>query len=60
MKQLRFPTALAALLLGAAPAVALGIPLDLPRLEFPAPQPTVSRDCPAQTPATPTCVRTQK
>lgn len=58
MKQLHLATALVALLLGAAPAVALGISLDLPRLDFPAPQPTVSRDCPALSPAT--CAPTQK
>lgn len=60
MKQLPLAAALFALLLGTAPAVALGFSFDLPRLDFPAPKPTVSRDCPAPTPTTPTCTRTQK
>ena len=39
MKRFALPLALATALLGTAPAFAGGIGFDLPRLDFPAPQP---------------------
>lgn len=60
MKDLFLYTALAATLVGATPASALGIAMDIPRLDFPAPQPEASRDCRARTFASPTCTNTQK
>lgn len=45
MKRFTLPLALAAALLGTAPAFAGGLGFDLPRLDFPAPQPQTTRDC---------------
>jgi hypothetical protein len=60
MRRLHLSVVFSALLLGAAPASALGISLDLPRLDFPAPQPDTSRDCPTLSTATPACTPKDK
>ena len=55
MKRFALPLAIATTLLGAAPAFAGGIGFDLPRLDFPAPQPQTARDCATTASIAPAC-----
>lgn len=55
MKRSTLSFILAASLLGAAPAFAGGFTVDLPRLDFPLPQPDASRDCQSPASVTTTC-----
>lgn len=57
MKRSTLSLIVAASLLGTAPAFAGGISFDLPRLDFPAPQPDASRDCQSPATVTTTCTR---
>ncbi|MGL4280374.1 MAG: hypothetical protein ACRCS0_08415 [Albidovulum sp.] len=58
MKKTSLSLLLAATLFGALPVQAGGFSIDLPHLDFPAPQPDASRDCATMatvaTPCTPT------
>jgi hypothetical protein len=60
MDKLSLSAALAAMLLAAAPASALGIIMDIPRLDFPVPQPAASRDCSAPSSVSPVCTNAQE
>ena len=59
MKQASLSLLLAATLFGALPAQAGGSFLDLPRLDFPAPQPDASRDCASPATVATTCAPTK-
>lgn len=59
MKMIPLSLLVAATLFGALPAQAGGIAIDLPRLDFPAPQPDASRDCGAPATVTITCAPTK-
>jgi hypothetical protein len=60
MKHRHLPAILTAFLLAAAPAFAGGIVFDIPRLDFPAPQPEITRDCQAPDRLSPTCAPTRQ
>lgn len=55
MKRSTLSFIVAASLLGAAPAVAGGFSIDLPRITFPTPQPDASRDCQSPASVTTAC-----
>lgn len=59
MKNASLSLLLVATLFGALPAHAGGISIDLPRLDFPAPQPDASRDCASPATVTTTCAATK-
>ncbi|HQU66828.1 MAG TPA: hypothetical protein PLI43_01385 [Albidovulum sp.] len=59
MKKASLSLLIAASLFSAIPAHAGGISFDLPRLDFPAPQPDASRDCASLATVTATCAPTK-
>lgn len=59
MKKASLSLLLAASLFGAIPAHAGGMSFDLPRLDFPAPQPDASRDCASLATVATTCAPTK-